>query len=204
MLPNVAALEQAFKRCSDCMLHDDYLPLLEQLIEGELTEEHVNYLCEKCLSKKHIWEIRFEHLRVLLLNPTTKQFDLKAFFEQRTKAARRLSMKLFYIRGYAMYATEAELVPLMEKFCVSLEKNHDYIDYNDILSVAGLSYLVDTYGYDCFHKAYRKAQEEATKIPPLLLGGFTLDDRLRQVNLISIEESARRTSEFLTEIKKNR
>ena len=198
MLPTVAALEQAFKRCSDCMLHDDYPPLLEQLIEGELTEEHINYLCEKCLSKKHVWEIRFEHLRVLLLNSSTKKYDLKDFFSQRLKAARRLSMKLFYIRGYAMYATEEELMPVMEKFCGSLEKLHDYMDYNDILSVAGLPYLVKTYGYDCFREAYQKALDESANVP-CLLGLTTLNERMELVRHVSLEEMKRQIEVFLSD-----
>ena len=121
--PTITALEQAFRKCSDCSLHSDYLPLLERMETCDLTAEHIAYLQEKCLSKKHIWEIRFDHLRVLLLNPTTRNYDLKEFFLARVKASRRLSMKLFYIRGLAMYATEAELEPVMEKILRESEKN---------------------------------------------------------------------------------
>lgn len=201
--PTIIALEQAFQKCSDCLLHEDYVPLLRRLETCDLTAEHIAYLQEKCLSQKHIWEIRFEHLRVLLLNPEAQNYNLKEFFSARVKASRRLSMKLFYIRGLAMYATEAELEPIMDRFCTSLEKNHNYIDYNDILSVAGLPYLVDVYGYDCFCKAYQKAQEEVQRISPLLLGGFTRDSRLRQVILRSPAETIRREKEFLASLKKN-
>ena len=79
--PTITALEQAFRKCSDCSLHADYLPLLERLETCDLTAEHIAYLQEKCLSKKHMWEIRFDHLRVLLLNPTTRNYDLKAIHE---------------------------------------------------------------------------------------------------------------------------
>ena len=195
-MPTTIALEQAFKKCSDCGLHPDYTEYLRQLESGALTDEHIAYLCEKCCSKKHIWEIRFSHLRILLINPTARNYDLKAFFAERVKATRRLCLKLFYIRGYAMYATEAELEPVMKKFCASLEKNHDYIDYNDILSVAGLPYLVDTYGYACFRRAYQVAKEEASKIS-LLMGGYTLDGNLKQISLLSNQKIARRTELFL-------
>lgn len=201
-MPTVYSLEQAFKKCSDCSLHWNYENLLEQLETCQLSEEHIAYLCEKCCSKKHIWEIRFAHLRILLLNPSARNYDLKEFYAERVKRARRLALKLFYIRGYAMYATESELEPVMSRFCASLEKNHDYMDYNDLLSVAGLPYLVDAYGYDCFRKAYQKAQEEAQRISPLLLGGFTLDSRLRQVNLRSIRETLQRERAFLEQMQK--
>ena len=201
LVPTIEALEQAFQRCSDCSLHPNYVRLLELLEICELTEELIAYLQEKCLSKKHIWEIRFQHLRILLINPSARNFDLKAFYEERVKKARRLSLKMFYIRGYAMYATEAELSPVMDKFCASLEKNHDYIDYNDILSEAGLSYLVDTYGYECFRRAYQKAQEEAQRISPLLLKGFTRDRNLKHVDLLPAKEIIRRQMQFLKDRK---
>jgi hypothetical protein len=106
-------------------------------------------------------------------------------------------MKLFYIRGYAMYATEAELERVMDKFCVSLEKMHDYTDYNEILSVAGLPYLVKTYGYECFLKAYEKALDESTKVP-CLLGCFTLNERMELVRHATAEEMKRQIESCLT------
>ena len=106
-------------------------------------------------------------------------------------------MKIFYIRGYAIYASEEELNPVMEKFRKSLDKNHDYIDYSYLLSVAGIPCLVDTYGYDCFVKTLEKAKEEYRRISPLLRGYFTLNTNLEQVNLLSIEEIRRRLERFL-------
>ena len=199
----LSAMERAFKKCSDCLLHPDYIANLKKLGDIDLTQELIDYLCDKTTSKKHIWEIRLEHLRILLLNPSAKAFDLKDFYFENLKKCRRLAMKIFFIRGYAIYASEAELNPVMDNFRRNLEKNHDYIDYNDILSVAGLPYLVDVYGYDCFCKAYQKAQEEVQRISPLLLGGFTRDSRLRQVILRSPAETMRREKEFLASLKKN-
>ena len=199
----LSELERTFKKCSDCLLHPDYIANLNKLNNIELSQELIDYLCDKATSKKHIWEIRFDHLRILLLNPSAKAFDLKEFYFENLKKCRRLAMKIFYIRGYAIYASEEELNPVMEKFRKNLEKNHDYIDYNDILSVAGLPYLVDVYGYDCFCKAYQKAQEEVQRISPLLLGGFTRDSRLRRVILRSPAETMRREKEFLASLKKN-
>lgn len=192
-------LEDAFQKCSNCLLHPDYISLLNNLYDIELSQELIDYLCGKITSKKHIWEIRFDHLRVLLRNPSAKAFDLKAFYFENLKKCRRLAMKIFYIRGYAIYASEEELIPIMEKFQKSLEKNHDYIDYNYLLSAAGIPYLVDTYGYDCFLKTLEKAEEEYQRIDPLLRGYFTLNKNLEQVDLLSIEEIQKRTQQFLEE-----
>ncbi len=190
-------LERTFKKCSDCLLHPDYIALLNKLYNIELTQELVDYLCDKATSKKHIWEIRFKHLRILLLNPSAKAFNLKDFYFENLKKSRRLAIKIFYIRGYAIYASEEELNPVMMKFQNNLVKNHDYIDYNYLLSVAGIPYLVDAYGYDCFAKTLEKAEEEHRQIDPLLQGYFTLNENLEQINLLPIEEARRRFGEFL-------
>ena len=193
----LSELERSFKKCSDCLLHPDYIANLNKLNNIELSQELIDYLCDKTTSKKHIWEIRFDHLRILLLNPSANAFDLKEFYYENLKKSRRLAMKIFYIRGYAIYASEEELNPVMEKFRKSLDKNHDYIDYSYLLSVAGIPCLVDTYGYDCFVKTLEKAKEEYRRISPLLRGYFTLNTNLEQVNLLSIEEVTWRSERFL-------
>ena len=193
----LSAMERTFKKCSDCLLHPDYIANLKKLGDIDLTQELIDYLCDKTTSKKHIWEIRLEHLRILLLNPSAKAFDLKDFYFENLKKCRRLAMKIFFIRGYAIYASEAELNPVMDNFRRNLEKNHDYIDYNYLLSVAGIPYLVDTYGYDCFVRTLEKAEEEHQRIDPLLRGYFTLNINLEQVDLLSIEEVRRRLERFL-------
>ena len=193
----LSELERTFKKCSDCLLHSEYIALLHQLENIELTQELVDFLCEKATSQKHIWEIQFDHLRILLLNPTSKSFDLKNFYLENLKKCRRLAMKIFFIRGYSIYATEAELEPILEKFQQNMEKNHNYIDYNYILSSAGLPYLVSTYQYTCFTKALKKAEEEYQHIDSLLQGYFTLTPNLEQVNLLSNEEIQKRLRLFL-------
>ncbi len=198
----LSALEQAFKKCSDCLLQPEYTALLNQLDNMELTQELVDYLCAKATSTKHIWEIRFMHLRILLLNPSSCEFDLKDFYLENLKKCRRLAMKVFFIRGYAIYASEEELNSIMEKFQKNLEKNHDYIDYNYILSIAGLPYLVHTYGYACFTEALKKAEQEHQKIDPLLRGYFTIDNHLKQANLLSLEDIHKQSQLFLDKCRK--
>ena len=198
-MPNdslLSELENTFKKCSDCLLHPDYIANLNKLRDIELSQELIDYLCDKATSKKHIWEIRFEHLRVLLLNPSAKAFDLKEFYCENSKKCRRLAMKLFFIRGYALYASEKELIPITKIFQNSLLKNHDYIDYSYLLSAAGLPYLVSEYGYPCFVKALTAAKEEYEQIDPLLRGFFTLNAKLEAVNLVTPEEAFARIRQF--------
>ncbi len=184
----LADLECSFKKCSNCLLHSDYISLLNKMYDIELSQEHIDFLCNKVMSKDQIWEIRFEHLRILLLNPSASSYDLKQFYLENLKKCRRITMKLFFIRGYAIYASEEEIETVIDKFEKCLEKNHDYIDYNCILSVAGIPYLVDTYGYECFVRTLEKAEEEYQRIDPLLRGFFTLNSNLEQIDLLSTDE----------------
>ena len=193
-------LEQAFEKCSDCILSENYLSALNDLISIELSQEIINYLCEKVISKKHIWEIRFDHLRVLLLNKSSKNFDLKQFYYENAKKCRTLAIKIFFIRGYAIYANENEMKAVMKKLCANLENNHDYINYEYILSVAGLPYLEKEYGYESITMALNKAKEEYQKINPLLRGFFTLDHELNQINLLSQKECEERSDKYLQKL----
>jgi len=193
----ISELERTFKKCSDSALHPEYTALLKALDHITLTQELIDYLCAKATSKKHIWEIRFDHLRILLRNPSSQAFDLKNFYFENLKKSRRLALKIFFIRGYALYASEEELNPIMEKFQKSLEKNHDYIDYNYLLSIAGIPHLVRTYGYDCFVKTLETAEREHQQIDPLLRGYFTLNANMEQVDLLSYEEVCKRGRLFL-------
>ena len=192
----IEKLEYWFSKCSDCLLHPEYEKLLNELYDYELNQEIIDFLCDKATSKKHWYELRFEHLKILLLNETTLNYDLKQFYLDSLKRCRRLWLKMFYIRGYALYATEEELYPVMKKFRELLEKNHDYIDYEYILSVVGLTYLVEKYDYACFKETLETAKIEYQKIDPLLRGYFTLNEKLEHINLISNEEALKRSKEF--------
>ena len=193
----IEKLEYWFSKCSDCMLHPEYEKLLSELYDYELNQEIIDFLCDKATSKKHWCEIRFEHLKILLLNKTAVEYDLKQFYFDALRRCRRLWLKMFYIRGYALYATEEELCPIMKKFQEQLEKNHDYIDYEQIISVSGIPYLVNKYGYSCFRDALETAKNEYQKIDPLLRGYFTLNKNLEIIDLISNEEMHKRSKEFL-------
>lgn len=96
--------------------------------------------------------------------------------------------EIVFIRGYAIYASEEEIKTVIDKFRKCLEKNYDYVDYNCILSVAGIPYLVYTYGYECFVRTLEKAEEEYQRIDLLLRCFFTLNSNLEQINLTSTDE----------------
>lgn len=194
-------LEREVKRCSECGLTVEYRMLLDALDEVSLTQELVDYLCRMIVAKKYVWEIHFAHLRPLLLNPMAKQFDLKQFFAERFSRSRRLCMKMYFLRGYAMYACEEETSKLCSKFAQALSKNRDYIDYIYIMSEYGLQHLVRSYNYPCFVDAWAKAQSEYEKIHPHLHGYATTDARLRQVSLLSSEEVLRRQQLFIAELR---
>lgn len=111
-----------------------------------------------------------------------------------------MALKIFFIRGYALYADEEELVPVMKKFQASLKNNHDYIDYEFLLSAAGLPYLAKKYKYPCFIDTWRIAETEYQEIDPLLRGYFTIDKNLEQVNIISNEEINKRYCAFIEKL----
>ena len=59
-------------------------------------------------------------------------------------------MKLFLIRGYTIYASEEELIPIMDKFQKNFERNRDYInilhlvqrdDYNVLIEIPFALYV---------------------------------------------------------------
>ncbi len=181
-------LQVNYKNCSEGDFSPDYKEALDNLIDYDLSQEYIDFLCEIIVSKKHFWEFKFEHLRILILNKSAHNFDLKKFFLECYKKSRQLVMKLFFIRGYTLYATEDELKPLVLNYCKLLQNNHDYINYEYILSAGGLPYLVEKYHYECFEQALLTAHSEYMKISSLNRGIFTLNSNLEFVKLLSTAE----------------
>lgn len=193
---------RASYRYSDFYISDPcYEQLLRRARTEPLTQALVDYLCEKIDLPKNqkSCELRFIHLQPLMLNPTAKNFDLGPYFKEHAVKSRRLWLKLFYLRAYALYADEADLIPLMKKFEDALCKTHDHQDYDQILSPAGLPYLAKRYGYACFRSALATARREYEQVPELLRGHFTLTEDGDTVSLISAEESLERHRTFLAE-----
>ena len=98
-----------------------------------------------------------------------------------------IDMRLYAIRGYSVYATEAEVIPLMDKFSSLLEKLTDYRQYEYLRSEFGLPYLVKQYNYDCFRKTMEQLRKQYENLPDGLKGYFTLDENGIQVSLLPYE-----------------
>ena len=125
------------------------------------------------------------------------QYDLKDFFLMVFKKERYLDTRLTAIRGYSAYATETEVIPLMDKFLSILIKRpettpYNYQEYETLRSKFGLPYLIEHYGYDCFKKAMEQLEKQYNDMPDEVKGIFTLDENGAVIELISPEEVSRR------------
>lgn len=189
-------------RYSDFYMPDErYEQYLRQLRTVPLTQELVDYLCTQIDNpkSKRSCELRFIHLQPLFLNPTAAYFDLKDFLYDHLKRCRRPWLRMFYLRAYAQYATEQELEPQLAKFEDMLRKYHDYQDFAQILSPAGLPFLVRQYGYPRLKQTLAVAIIEYTHINPKLRGFFTLTESGDPTSLLPPEEIHRRFQEYLRE-----
>ena len=192
-------LKSNYKYSDYYLPYDRYERYLRQLYTEPLTQELVNYLCSQIDNpkSKRSCELRFIHLKPLFINPSAHNFDLKEYLYSHIIKCRRLWLKLFYIRAYSAFATETELEPIMQKFETDLQKLHDYQDYEQILSKAGLPYLCKQYGYDCFHHALSVAKKEYLNIDPLLRGFFTLNEFGDVIEILTPQQCHERLEAFL-------
>lgn len=187
-------------RYNDYYLPDErYEKYLRRLRTEHLTQELVDYLCSQIDNpkSKRSCELRFIHLQPMFLNPSIINFNLKAYLYSHITKCRRPWLKLFYIRAYAIHADETDLIAIMRKFEDGLRKMHDYQDYEQILSKAGLPFLCEKYGYPCFKQALETAKEEYQKIDPLLRGFFTLNEAGDMIGLLTSEQTNERLDAFL-------
>lgn len=98
--------------------------------------EQADFLCQRAASSSCWPAVRFANLRVLLLNESAHTLDLKFWHFMGWKRS-RLWLRIYYLRRYAMCASESELTTGMERFGQQLRKNHDAEDYSDIMSCVG-------------------------------------------------------------------
>lgn len=189
-------------RYSDFYLPDErYEQYLRLLRTEPLTQELVDYLCAQIDNprSKRSCALRFIHLQPLFLNPTAAEFDLKDYLYDHLKKSRRPWLRLFYIRAYAVYATESELESVICKFEDMMRKYHDYQDFSQILSEAGLPYLVRKYNYPCFKRALATAIQEYAQINACLRGLFTLNEDGDLFSVLSSDEIHQRFQRYLEE-----
>ena len=127
--------------------------------------------------------------------------DLKEFFFKSFKKERYLDMKLLAVRGYAYYATEKEVEPLMKKMLELLKKRqkstpYNYQEYEPMRSPYLMPYLLRKYEYDCFVEFNKQLEKQYNEMPDAFKGIFTFDEKGDLLSLMSPQESSKRLTEF--------
>lgn len=154
------------------------------------TIEDTNFFIDYYKNVKDIFS-RNQILQAFVLQ--CQKYDLKEFFLSAFKKERYLDMRLTAIRGYAIYASEKEISPLMKKFIDILVKipsrtPYNYQEYEMLRSKFGLLYLVEQYRYDCFKEALDQLEKQYNDMPDECKGFFTLDENGIYVALMTREE----------------
>lgn len=154
------------------------------------TIEDTNFFTDYYKNIKDIFS-RNQILQAFVLQ--CQKYDLKEFFLSAFKKERYLDMRLTAIRGYAIYASEKEIAPLMKKFIDILVKipsrtPYNYQEYEMLRSKFGLPYLVEQYRYDCFKEALNQLEKQYNDMPDECKGFFTLDENGIYVALMTREE----------------
>lgn len=154
------------------------------------TIEDTNFFIDYYKTVKDIFS-RNQILQAFVLQ--CQKYDLKEFFLSAFKKERYLDMRLTAIRGYAIYASEKEISPLMKKFIDILVKipsrtPYNYQEYEMLRSKFGLPYLVEQYRYDCFKEALNQLEKQYNDMPDECKGFFTLDENGIYVALMTREE----------------
>lgn len=154
------------------------------------TIEDTNFFIDYYKTVKDIFS-RNQILQAFVLQ--CQKYDLKEFFLSAFKKERYLDMRLTAIRGYAIYASEKEIAPLMKKFIDILVKipsrtPYNYQEYEMLRSKFGLPYLVEQYRYDCFKEALDQLEKQYNDMPDECKGFFTLDENGIYVALMTREE----------------
>lgn len=130
--------------------------------------------------------------------------ELKDFFLAAFKKERYVDMRLVALRGYANYASEKEVIPLMAKLSDTIKKipaqtRYPYQEYEMLRSQFGLPYLVERYGYACFIQASEQLRTQYDAMPDLCKGFFTLDAQGLHIPLLAPEEARERLGKLLSQ-----
>lgn len=167
-----------------------YIEAMINIRFESFTIEDTNFFIDYYKTVKDIFS-RNQILQAFVLQ--CQKYDLKEFFLSAFKKERYLDMRLTAIRGYAIYASEKEIYPLMKKFIDILVKipsrtPYNYQEYEMLRSKFGLTYLVEQYRYDCFKEALDQLEKQYNDMPDECKGFFTLDENGIYVALMTREE----------------
>ena len=96
-------------------------------------------------------------------------------------------MRLTAIRGYAVFATEKEIEPLMKKMTELLRKRpqttpYNYQEYEILRSAYLMPYLLEKYGYTCFKDFNQQLNLQYDDMPDLFKGILTCDENGNVIN----------------------
>ncbi len=146
---------------------------------------------------------RYSFLKELAIRhpeKTSKEFFLAVFRKERY-----LDMRLTAIRGYAVFATEKEIEPLMKKMTELLRKRpqttpYNYQEYEILRSAYLMPYLLEKYGYTCFKDFNQQLNLQYDDMPDLFKGIFTCDENGNVIQLLSQQESEERWKAIHDEI----
>ncbi len=113
-------------------------------------------------------------------------------------------MKLCAVRGYAAYATEAEVSALMGKLLASLKKRelttpYNYAEYEPMRSAFLMPYLLKHYGYECFRTFGEQLEKQYNAMPGCFKNIFTLDEQGNLCNIRAPEEVKKSMDLFFNE-----
>ena len=180
--------------------HPEYQETMIQMRLTMFTEADVAYFKNLYADSKDLFS-RNQILQAFVLQ--CLRYPLKDFFLTAFKKERYLDMRLTAVRGYAAYASEKEIIPLMKKFMEILAKRpestpYNYQEYEILRSPFGLPYLVKKYGYSCFTQASELLEKQYADMPDLCKGFFTLDEHGMHVPLLPAEEVKKRLDMLFT------
>ncbi len=107
--------------------------------------------------------------------------NAKEFFFRAFKKERYLDMKLMALRGYAFYAAEEEVNPLMSKMLVLLKKRpehtpYNYQEYEIMRSKFLMPYLLEKYNYNCFREFNEQLEKQYNDMPEVFKNIFSCDE----------------------------
>ncbi|MEG1216102.1 MAG: hypothetical protein RSD86_05200 [Chryseobacterium sp.] len=182
--------------------HIDFRNALYNLESGDLTPENFESLIRIYTTTKQI-DYRNRILK-LLYNQTYPK--LQSFFELAYKKERYLDMKIYALRGLALFSEEKDIEKLVNKLKVTLAKReqttpYNYQEYELLRGKNALPFLVEKYKYTSFKDLLEQVNEQYDRMPEAFKGHFTTDENGETVNLKTAEESSKLLRDFFDQNK---
>lgn len=184
--------------------HIDFRDALYQLDTENLTSENTDVLIKIYKTTK---QIDYRN-RILKLLYTHNSSDLQEFFEGAYKKERYLDMKIYALRGLALFSNEKYIEKLVNKLKLILAKReettpYNYQEYELLRGKNALPFLVDTYNYNCLKELLQQVNEQYERMPDAFKGHFTTDENGEITNLRTPAENSKLITAFFNQQKKN-